>query len=150
MGGWFVINFFKVLKCFENPLLILAECNICFLLFRSHTATMNKKGFLQVSFGQGWGFSDTALHKEFFSQLWKSLPADWCWNNFFFFFLNFRTLSVLTNVNANPMASAWPGIFPTSAPAQLQPSFPKHFLPNSVLWFGFAVVLCRFPLPFSF
>lgn len=62
-------DFFKVLKCFENPLLILAEYNICFLLFRSHTATMNKEGFLQVSFGQGWGFSDTALHKEFYSQL---------------------------------------------------------------------------------
>lgn len=63
------------LKCFENPLLVLGEYNICFLLLRSYTATlsantlMNKEGFLPVSFGLGWGFSDSAPHKEFYSQL---------------------------------------------------------------------------------
>lgn len=65
----------------------------------------------------------------------KSLPS--------FFYL--RNFSILTNVNAKPMASAWPGIYPMSAPAQLQPSFPKHFFPNSLFCFGFAGFCAIFP-----
>lgn len=64
------------LKCFENCLLILAEYNICFFLFRSHTATVSastlksKEGFLQVPLcWDGDSDSDSAPHKEFYSQL---------------------------------------------------------------------------------
>lgn len=64
---WYWQNIIPVFLCSEVTLLVCLT---------AHQQT--RKGYnLQVSFQLGWVFSDSALHKDFYSQLWNPLPVDW-------------------------------------------------------------------------